>query len=546
MKKNWLPIGLCLAFIICWEIFVIRPNMKKELAKREASPTPQQVVDEKNLVPTSTPLLGKNSRPTASPSTKNTLNTEEGPDFERVELSSQRTLQLYSKGSLGAATFLDYRVRGKNRQDNVVVVKDGFRWSSNDPLVQSCLSQLQKSGELKFSAQEDGRSCQIQYESEANVTGLLRAKLTLSGFPESKGWVEFRASDAIGTGPAGEHHTLAFKLDDSKKNVSEKDLLVSDSSENLRRGKVDWLAWGDKYFVALLLPSKEAGSFNPNVVYGPSAKDPTKTNFGFQYPVLNKEGRPVEIAFQIYFGPRDADELKKIDPTLVEVVELGFFAAVARAMLWALKALYKIVHNYGLAIILLTVIVRICFWPLNRKVFESGQKMKELQPQIEKLKAKYGKDKSKADQMNRDLMALYRTQKVNPLGSCLPLLAQMPIFLGLYGALNHSLDLYQAPFFGWIHDLSSPDQYYVFPALWTLTLLAYTKITPMTPPTTGDGQAGPDMTKVMLVMNIVFGFLSKDWPAGLTLYLFVSNLVGIVQQLMFKRAAKLQPIQEGV
>lgn len=544
MKKSWIPIIICLLFILGWEAFVVRPAMKKDLEARKHQQTKAEVTPSKVLPGSSVATAATDGKAIAEGAAKlASIATIPEGKFERIELSSQRTMELSPRGNLGAITFADYKVRGKI-EDNVILLADKMRWSSTDPNVQDCFNKIQRVTTLKFAHAEGSRKCEIEYVSDPQRVGLLRAKLLLSGFPESQGVVEFRGVDGVGTGSPENAH-LSFKIDDSKKDVRGKDLLHPDAADGLRKGRIDWLAWGDKYFVALLIPSKEAGTFNPNVVYGAAREDGNKTSFGFQYPILNKEGRSVDVAFQLYFGTRDAEELKAIDPILVEAVDLGFFAAVARAMLWALKSLYKIFHNYGLAIIVLTLIVRVLFWPLNRKVFVAGQKMKELQPQIEKLKAKYGKDRSQADQMNRELLGLYRTQKVNPLGSCLPLLAQMPIFLGLYGALNHSLDLYQAPFIGWVKDLSSPDPFYVFPILWTVTLLIYTKLTPMTPPQTGDGQAAPDMTKVMLVMNLVFGFLAKDWPAGLTLYLFVSNLVGITQQLMFKRAAKLQPIQEG-
>jgi len=180
---------------------------------------------------------------------------------------------------------------------------------------------------------------------------------------------------------------------------------------------------------------------------------------------------------------------------------------------------------------------------LNKKVFASGQKMKDLQPKIEALRKKYGDDKSKMGQLNQEMMALYKTEKVNPAGSCLPLLLQMPIFIGLYGSLSNSIDLYQAPFLLWIEDLSSPDKYYVLPALWTLSMLAMMKYTPQ--PT--QQQPGmPDMKKVMFVMYIVFGFMAKDWPSGLCLYLVVSSVAGTLQQMFFRRDhSTLETVQEG-
>ena len=223
-------------------------------------------------------------------------------------------------------------------------------------------------------------------------------------------------------------------------------------------------------------------------------------------------------------------------------MELGYFATIARALIFALNLINKAVGNYGFSIIALTLIVRLLFWPLNKKVFESGRRMKELAPEMERIKAKYGDDKSKANEMNLEIMGLYKKHGVNPMGSCLPMLLQLPIWFGLYQALNHSLALYQAPFALWIHDLSAPDPYFVFPVLWTISLMGYMYVNPQP---TQPGQ--PDMRWMMYGMNAVIGYMSHAWPSGLTIYLFVSNLVGITQQLVMQRAGKkLQPIQEGV
>ncbi len=549
MNKKWFPVALCVAFIFFWEIYIIRPETQKQLALQQKIQLQKQanVVAQNPGAAPSTPKKSADLAAATSPSLA-IITEEQRARATTLSLSSERSVKIFQNGSIGSALFNDYKVRGKKSADSVLLLVEGFRWSSTDPKVEECFSKLQKSDASDtstFMASVGSARCQLSYTSVADRPGLLSTKLSLTGFAESPGTIEFRGVDSLGDGPTADHHYLNFKIEGSKKSVRDKSLLKPDPADMVRKGSVDWLAWGDKYFTAILIPKKESGSFNPNIVYGPASADGQKASFGFQYPIVAKANAESVYEFDLYFGTRDSDELTRISPSLGEAVDLGFFGSVAKLMLWALKNLYNIFRNFGVSIIVLTVLVRMAFWPLNRKVFDSGQKMKALQPEIDRLKAKYAGDKSKAAQMNQELIALYKQYKVNPMGSCLPLLMQMPIFLGLYGALNHSLDLYQAPFFGWVHDLSSPDPLYIFPALWTITLIAYTRLTPTPQAPSADGQAAPDMTKVMLVMNIFFGFLSKDWPSGLTLYLFVSNLVGITQQLMFKRAAKLQPIQEG-
>lgn len=540
-QKKWLPIALCLLFIVAWQYFVVRPYMQKQKEQQQSSET--STAADKSLAPAPTgsqlaltPLKEKDKA--ASDMTVVLSREELKKNATKLALNSKRTVEVYPNGGIGSALFQDYKTRHHKNDENVNILKDGFVWSSTDARVGACLARMKivekKDSQLVRFASDNGKEkCTLSYIADSARAGLVGTQLSLTGFEGSAGTLELRASDDLGEGLPEDHNYLSYKLDGSSTSVRESDLHTSE----VKSGKIDWLLWGDKYFASILIPK---GNFNPNVVYGSARDDAKKVNFGFQYPLVFKGNETSNYEVELYLGTRDGDELMLISPTLADTVDLGFFRSVARLMLWALKSLNQIFANFGVSIVALTILVRVLFWPLNRKVFLSGKKMKELQPKIEALKAKYGKDKSQAEQMNRELIGLYKTHKVNPLGSCLPLLLQMPIFLGLYGALNHSLDLYQAPFFGWIHDLSSPDPFFVFPILWTLTLLAYMKLNP-TPAQPG----GPDMKWMMIGMNLFFGYLSRNWPAGLTLYLFVSNLVGITQQFAFQRATKLQPIQEG-
>jgi YidC/Oxa1 family membrane protein insertase len=527
-NRNWILIGLIVVFIVGWEYFVIRPNMKKKLEHQQQSTA--TAPNSATSAPTpAAPVAALPGTPAAAPEG---LNSDLRDQAQIVEFSAQRRARIYPNGAFGEAEFLDYKER--HSEEKIVLAKEGWAWSSTDANVAACLAALKQVGQgFVFRASVPQGRCQVSYEPFNQPAGLVRASLTLSGFEGAKGFVEYKSRDGYATGATSmDHRYLGYVQEGSRHWAREKDLLEA----NVKIGKVSWLAWGDRYFGAHLLPR---GTFNPNLVYGPTGSGKDHVYFGFQYPIV-ASAADSKYEFDVFVGTRSPETVVAVDPSLLESIDFGFFGAVARALLWLLKKIHAVVGNYGVAIIVLTLIVRAAFWPLNRKVFLSGQRMKALQPEMERIKAKYGSDKSKAAEMNQEVMGLYKKHGVNPLGSCLPMLAQLPVFLGLWSALSHSIELYQTNFL-WIPDLSARDPYFIFPALWTLSLLAYVKLNPQQPTQPG----APDMKWIMIAMNLVFGFISKDWAGGLTLYLFVSNLVGITQQWMYQRASKLQPIREG-
>lgn len=538
MKKNWLLIALCLGFIVAWQVFVVTPYNKAHAPAPSTTTSASSEVAKQNT----SQAAPANSPTKASPSIRE-ISPEFASQAKELTLSSNRTIKVYPNGLIGDATFHDYKTRGKDQVD-VQFLKNGLLWSSNNAAIEECLKNLKikesTSTIASYEGQAQGGTCFVKYESSSQVVGLVQSEITISGFNVEAGQaLLLSGAEVLGKAKnRDDHNTLFVRVNQSIEKLRDKEFTATGTLI----GKVDWASFGDRYFTSVFLPK---GSFNPNIKYGMTGKD-NEAFFAAEYPLSLDASKNMKVDLDLYFGVKDPATLTSVNPTLYQAVDLGWMGSVARVMLWALKSIYKTfswisLGNFGLAIIFLTLVVRAAFWPLNKKVFHSSQKMKELAPQIQKIKEKYGNDRSQMEQLNRETMALYKKNQVNPMGSCLPLLLQMPIFIGLYGALSHSLDLYQAPFFGWIHDLSSPDQYYVLPALWTLTLLGYTFLNPT------QQQAGmPDMKWMMIGMNAFFGYLSKDWPSGLTLYLFVSNLVGISQQFMFQRAGKkLQPLTEG-
>lgn len=229
----------------------------------------------------------------------------------------------------------------------------------------------------------------------------------------------------------------------------------------------------------------------------------------------------------IVFLKKDYDKLIAFGDKLELSVDFGFFGIIAVPILRGLQFFYNYVHNYGLAIIVLTFVIRMLMFPLQYKSFKSMKKMQKVQPELQKLREKFKEDPAR---MQKETMALFKKSGANPLGGCLPLILQMPVFFAFYQVLYNAVELVGAPFYLWIFDLSLKDPYYVLPILMGGAMFAQTKLNPST-------MTDPNQQKIMLIMPLVFCFMMKDLPAGLNLYIFVSTVFGIAQQLFVYKSA---------
>lgn len=223
----------------------------------------------------------------------------------------------------------------------------------------------------------------------------------------------------------------------------------------------------------------------------------------------------------IIFAQKDYDVLHGLGDNLDLSVDFGIFGILAVPILRGLQFFHDFIPNYGIGIILLTLVIRLITFPLQYKSFKSMKKMQTVQPEIQKLREKFKDDPQR---LQRETMDLFKRAGANPLGGCLPLILQMPIFFAFYQVLYNAVELVGAPFLGWIADLSVKDPYYVLPVLMALAMFFQQKITPTT-------VADPTQKKVMAFMPLIFGFIMKDLPSGLVLYIFVSTLFGMVQQM---------------
>ncbi len=223
---------------------------------------------------------------------------------------------------------------------------------------------------------------------------------------------------------------------------------------------------------------------------------------------------------QLYFlGPKSTEAMQKIDPLLPEVMDYGMFGFISKPLLVLMRFLHQFLGNWGLAIIALTLVVRLVMLPFNILSFKSSRAMQKIQPQLQALREKYKNDPMR---VNKETMALMKEQKANPLSGCLPMLIQIPIFFALWRTIGSSIDIYQQPFFGWITDLSVHDHFFVLPILGAVTMFFQQKLTPST--------MDPAQQKILNFMPILFGLFMFSLPSGLTLYNFISALFGATQQ----------------
>jgi YidC/Oxa1 family membrane protein insertase len=284
-------------------------------------------------------------------------------------------------------------------------------------------------------------------------------------------------------------------------------------------GPPRWMGLDQAYFVSALMPQAADGScFFAKL---PAAGE---TLAGLRIPV----DRAARATFQLYAGPKQIDLLRAYDRGLETAIDYGpvsnYFSFFARILLWVMQKFYSFAHNWGVAIILLTLLVKALLFPLTVKSMQSMQEMKKLQPKVDALKTRYGDDKEK---MNQEVMKLYQEHKVNPLGGCLPLLLQMPVWLALYATLQTSVELYRQPFL-WVKDLTAYDPFYVLPLAMGASSFIMQKISPQ--------PADNAQAKMLLYfMPAFFTFIMLKLPAGLTLYIFVNNLLSIAQQQWIMR-----------
>jgi YidC/Oxa1 family membrane protein insertase len=295
-------------------------------------------------------------------------------------------------------------------------------------------------------------------------------------------------------------------------------------TEYQKEGDNGWVGVLQHYFVSAWLPKDQSKR-----EYFTRKLDGGLYAIGVIVPVQTiMPNSKSSVAVSLYAGPAQSN-LDSIAPGLGLSVDYGWLTIIAKPMFWLMTWLHAIVQNWGAAIILLTVLIKLLFFPLSAASYRSMAKMRVVAPKLEKIKKQYGDDREK---LNRAMMDLYKTEKINPLGGCLPVLIQIPVFIALYWSILESVEMRYAPFIGWIQDLSAPDPYYILPIIMGASMILQSKLNP-TPP-------DPMQAKLMQVMPVVFSVVFFFFPAGLVLYSIVNNALSIGQQWYITRGLEAE------
>ncbi len=335
----------------------------------------------------------------------------------------------------------------------------------------------------------------------------------------------------------GDTRMYGFEGPSALINEKLEEIKIKDIAEkNTYTGKVTWVAMQDRYFLMSVIPDQVEDAGMRLFLRGDDLLEA-------QYLGPDGDIRPGTqhtYQYSLFFGPKSMEVLKSAGHDLGKALNFGMFTVLAKPCVWLMNRLYSVIPNYGIAIIILTILIKGVLWPLGSKSYKSMSEMKKIQPLMKEIREKYKNDKKK---MNEEVMSLYRTYKINPLGGCLPMVVQLPVFFALYRMLYQAIELRHAPFFLWIDDLSAPDRLFNFgfsipfmeppygvPVLTIImgaTMLLQQK---MSPPM-GD----PTQAKMMMFMPLIFTVIFINFSAGLVLYWLVNNILSISQQYYIQK-----------
>lgn len=363
---------------------------------------------------------------------------------------------------------------------------------------------------FKRSSYEIGVAYQVDNQTKSPWSGNLYMQLMRKNAPpvSSQGIVSFATYfGAAISSPDKPYQKISFK-----------EMATNNLNQTITGG---WAAMIQHYFVSAWVPEKNTSSQYFSKITG----DGLYTIGMISQKTDVNPGQTATIQSKFYAGPSIASQLETVAPGLQLTIDYGWLWIISAAIFWLMQHIYNIIGNWGWSIVLVTLVIKLLFYKLSAKSYRSMSAMKKLQPRLNQLKEKFGSDKQKFTQAT---IELYRKEKVNPMSGCLPILIQIPVFIGLYWVLIESVQLRQAPFIFWIHDLSVSDPFYVLPVLMGISMFLQQRLNPPPP--------DPTQAKVMMLMPIIFTVMFLKFPAGLMLYWFVNNSVSFLQQWFIMRS----------
>lgn len=502
-KRTLLAIVLSIAVLILYQIFFVKP-----VPQPSRPPVAPSVRNAPVAPPLSTPLLmPTTSEPEKTVSVETELYT--AVFSSRGGILKSFSLKKYKDNDGLNIVLLKnrgvYPALGIGSKTNFSISNEKFNLIGKDLK----LNSSDKTGMLVFEYATSQYSIKRTY-TFYNDSYRFDLKDEVSGLPE----YEITIGTDLGVSSRkdmGFHTGPVVLLDTERIELNAKKLKEPQSF----RGRLKWIAQEDKYFFAGLVPLQEMEE-----VRAWQIQDSETVSF---------KGKTGVNSFIVYAGAKEHDKLKALNVGLEHIIDFGFFSIIARPLFWFLKFLNRFIGNYGWAIVILTIVVRIPFIPIVGRGQKAMKRLQELQPKMQEVREKYKKDPQR---MQKELMELYKKHKVNPMSGCLPILLQIPVFFALYKVLGIAIELRGAPFMLWLTDLSQKDPYYILPIVMGITMVIQQKMTPA-----GD----PKQQKLMMFMPVIFTFLFLNFASGLVLYWLVNNLLSIAQQMYInKKALKTQ------
>jgi YidC/Oxa1 family membrane protein insertase len=538
-RKAILAVALSLIIWVGWQKFYLEPIQQKaqlaaqqaELARAERAKLAETKaeIDSRGILPAAERQKLVAKRVAASSLLIENTDTKmlvsnEGFAVKSWELKSfSKTLdKREDRVEMVAATGFDSQI-GLRFSDNTYTEAVGSTWDSlAQPTPSSAISKISNpllQVERSIGLDPKGFGATLSYKFKFLKEPPKYVFLDLYGSPKRENDHE---GSIFGQAPDKVHVTYR----DLTERFSEQAASHTETKESA--AGVKWLGLDTRYFVLALAPqASEASSAGAQLVKDDSRGPAVRGSL--VYPTNGKN--ELTVVTKAYFGPKELESLRSVDPQLVDTIDFGWTSFLAVPLLHSLKWLYNYVHNYGLAIIVLTFVIKMLLFPLTYKSMKSMSKIAKLQPQLNALREKFKDDKEK---LNVEMMNFMKTNGYNPVGGCLPILIQMPIFFALYRVLFNSMELYQAPFFAWIQDLSSPDPFFITPVFLTGLMYLQQKLSPST-------VADPMQQKMLQFMPVMFGVFMLLLPAGLNIYMVVNSAVSIAQQYVMNKRLGIVP-----
>jgi len=554
MEQARLLIAIVLSALIflLWQLFFVDKDANQQAVKKTEQPTvKEEQVKEAKPYPKGQDLAADDRVPTSE---KEISATARIPRNIKVDTPLYQ-VQLSEKGG-GFSSFILKKYREKVAKDSPLQELIPQKDSIETVLLGFAGKSLPGLGDAVFSASLNADTVSIQ-DAAQKITftwksdeGVVVEK-TYNFFPDSyligldvtikngsdRG-IQDKLFVALNSLAPSDKRMYGFEGPSALINEKLEEIKIKDIAEkNTYTGKVTWVAVQDRYFMMSVVPDPvEEEAAMRLLLKGDDLLEAQYLNPAGDI----RPGTQHTYHYSLFFGPKSMQVLKQAGHDLGEALNFGWFTVLAKPCVWLMNRLYSVIPNYGIAIIILTILIKLVLWPLGSKSYKSMSEMKKIQPLMKEIREKHKNDKKK---MNEEVMGLYRTYKINPLGGCLPMVVQLPVFFALYRMLYQAIELRHAPFFLWIDDLSAPDRLFHFsfsipfmeppygiPVLTIImgaTMLLQQK---MSPPM-GD----PTQAKMMMFMPLIFTFIFINFSSGLVLYWLVNNILSISQQYYIQK-----------